>query len=490
MKRIAARVSVGVLVALLLVAAYALWAFSPPQLARPVSAAFTLPEVVVITPLEEPRSGASLTVSEGRISFASSFDSSNGNVLDEYRGHYVLPGIIDTHTHLPNDTPLHLTEHFGQLYLLYGVTTVRDAGDASGTSVAEAKRQFERGAPGPRVLACGPPVGGHNPRFRNQLRLSDAASAPAVIDTLIAQGFDCIKLYDDLSAKQIHALVDAARARGLPAIGHVPYGLTVETAGVPNVQHLMGVMRPEDIAAGDHVAHRIFDWSSVDDARIDEVVGFAAEHGVAFTPTLVTGQQIQLLGQHARARVDARVRLLPDFFADVVWHPVDGLPFYRGLDEADLANAERAQVKRLSMVRRLHEAGVTMMLGTDTQQPYVVPGVSAQMEMRLFAEAGIPTEEVWAYATFRSARDLGIANLGRLVEGAPADLLVFESNPIADLDHLETLVAVVQDGRLYRIRDLRASAKRFQEHYAHWLIDLVSTWLSRRLVQSSVLRDY
>lgn len=134
--------------------------------------------------------------------------------------------------------------------------------------------------------------------------------------------------------------------------------------------------------------------------------------------------------------------------------------------------------------------GVALMIGTDTQQPFVVPGASAQAEMRLFAEAGIPPEEVWAYATFRSARDLGVKNLGRLVAGAPADLLIFEHDPTTDLDRLSTLVAVVQDGRLYWVSDLRAAVERFLAFYRHWLVDAVAVRVSRLLLNQSVKRDY
>ena len=59
--------------------------------------------------------------------------------------------------------------------------------------------------------------------------------------------------------------------------------------------------------------------------------------------------------------------------------------------------------------------------------------------MRLFHEAGIPVEAVRAYATRESARALGIAGLGELKEGAPADLVLFREDPTKDLAALDTI---------------------------------------------------
>ena len=89
-----------------------------------------------------------------------------------------------------------------------------------------------------------------------------------VVAELLQQGHACIKIYDNLTVPGIRALVDAAKSAGLPAIGHVPFGLTFEEALVPNTQHLMGFERPQDIEAGDNILHRVMDWSAVDEARI------------------------------------------------------------------------------------------------------------------------------------------------------------------------------------------------------------------------------
>src|SRR4030095_2790350 len=121
---------------------------------------------------------------------------------------------------------MHLTEYFGLLYLAHGVTTLREAGDI------------------------------------------------------------CVKVYDGLDEPRVHALVEAADAAGLVAIGQVPFGLTVEQARVRDTQHLMGTALPADIRAGDHVVSNHGLARAVDEARIDAVVRECVALGLAHTPTL------------------------------------------------------------------------------------------------------------------------------------------------------------------------------------------------------------
>ncbi len=459
---------------------------------EPAATAFTLPDVQVVTPARERSRGRTLRIHEGAIT---SIDGGAlppvGTVLERFAGHTVLPGIVNMHTHLPAESPLGLTAYFGLLQVAHGVTTVREAGDMDGTTVAAARRAFEdEGWIGPRVVPCGPFVGGSDPRWANSVVVTSPAQAPGVVARLVASGARCMKLYDDLDLPRIRALVDAARAADLPVIGHVPFGLTFEEARVPDTQHLMGVARPEDIERGDHVVFRIVDWRRVDEARMDEVVAATRAHGLAHTPTLVSTHQLRHYQDYEAARRDPTVVLLPRLFRDVAWHPRDGIPFYRDLGPEDLATIRDAHQKKLRLVAKLHAAGAPLFVGTDTQQPFVVPGAAAWMEMRLFAEAGIPTEKVWAHATWRAGRALGVADLGTVAAGAPADLLVFRDDPSRELAALESLAAVVAAGRLYLREDLEAAIARYQEHYAGVVVDTLSVAVARRIMRDTVKRGH
>jgi imidazolonepropionase-like amidohydrolase len=133
----------------------------------------------------------------------------------------------------------------------------------------------------------------------------------------------------------------------------------------------------------------------------------------------------------------------------VLWNPKIGLPFLRTLSAEDYAAMRETRAARFKMVRVLAAAGARLHLGTDVQLPFVVPGDSMHKEMKLFVEAGVPLAEIWVYATSGAAKTLNVPDHGEVREGAPADLLVFKEDPTKSLAALESMQAVIAQGRLY-----------------------------------------
>ena len=440
---------------------------TPPPLPRPEASNFLLQDVTVINPMVDRIERATLRVEGDRLKLAATDpqDFEPLPSLDAYRGHFVLPGFIDMHTHLATDNLLDLTAHYGLLNLAYGVTTIRDAGDVDGTATPVGRQAIADGAPFPRLISCGPFVSRGVSVWPNTVELDDPADAAELVAGLAADGYGCIKAYEGLTPELTHALVVAAADHGLHVIGHVPVEYTLEESGIPDVQHLFGVPRPESLG-GDSVLFRNGDWADVSEERLLEVSQFILEHQIRNTPTLVTLEGLLGLGDHASAAAES-ARSLPAFFADVVWHPDKGLPVYRALPPEQLEAAEVALRAKKALVKRLSDAGAILHLGTDVGQPFSAPGVSYWREMHLFADAGIAPEQVLAYATHVAARSLDV-DTGVLADGRPADLLIFAEDPTRDLQALDSLVAVVRRGELYTKADLDAAVQQRLAHYDAW----------------------
>src|SRR5262245_39245663 len=157
-----------------------------------------------------------------------------------YAGSFVLPGLIDMHVHFGP----HQRELFGLLFLAHGVTTVRDAGDLSGT-VAETRQTIRNGElPGPTIFSCGPMLDGEPATWPGSRVVLDADQGRAAVEQASAAGVDCIKVYGDLGSEALAGVRAAAAARRLPLIGHVPHGVQLADAGLSDVQHLTGVPEP------------------------------------------------------------------------------------------------------------------------------------------------------------------------------------------------------------------------------------------------------
>jgi hypothetical protein len=429
----------------------------------------------------EGEGGRTVSVRNGAI-----VEIRNARQGDERRfaGCIVTPALIDSHQHLPPATPLKLTGLFCLLYLLHGVTSVLEAGDSDGMAVTGARRLIVEGLlPGPRVVSVGPYIARPPREWPNTVLLDDPVNPAIVVQAAIDRGAQMIKLYEALTRSDIEGLSSAAAERGMRAIGHVPAGLDIEEAGVPEVQHLFGVPTGESRRHAPGLLQRLADWHAVDDARLDAVVEASVVKQIAHTPTLVVTEGVLQAQQPGAA-----APLLPRLFQDVVWHPVRGIKTYRNAAPRDVAMLRDSLPIKLELVGRLHRAGVELYLGTDVPQPFVVPGASLHREMQLFTEAGVPAPVVMNMATAEAGHRLGVPGLGTITPGAPADLLVLDRDPSADIAALGTLRAVVVGGRLLETSTLRAAVDRQLRHYRRPLIDRASMIGARRALNRIALR--
>jgi cytosine/adenosine deaminase-related metal-dependent hydrolase len=473
-----------------LVAALFYSTFGTERTPRVAATDFVLPDVTTVTPRIERLSDQDVGIAGGlieRVGPAASVLSPAA--LKEFRGMYVLPGLFDMHMHFPPGNILHLTEHALLLYLAHGVTGVRALGDLTGTSDPAAREALAHGVPGPEMFTCGPFVAGTRAlRWPNTIIVNRPEEAEGVVDRIRAAGNVCVKAYEDLSPEKLRALREATAKREMAMPGHVPYGLDYVAGDVPEVQHYLGVPKPSTLKR-DHLIDRSFDWSSVDDVRLDEVVQATLRNGTINLPTLVSTSQFLAFRDVGAARTTPAARLLPRLYRDVVWDPRNGTATWRGVDRR-IAEIEDSHWKKLKLTRRLFEAGAPLLIGTDAGQPFVPPGLSVHIEMREFAAAGIPIEDVLAIATWKAADRLGRPDLGRVRAGARASLIVFREDPTKDLAALSTIEAVIVDGKLYRRTDLDRALAAWDRHFDNPLFDAISTRLARTTLDKAVLRNY
>jgi hypothetical protein len=312
--------------------------------------------------------------------------------------------------------------------------------------------------------------------------LRQPEDAEEAVARIRAQGATCIKAYDNLTLPLIDALREAAIKYDLPLIGHVPTALSYEEARIPNVQHFFGVPRPQDLE-GESILNRLGDWHKVDTDRLDQIVEATLRFNIVNTPTLDVTEGVLRYADYEAARQDPIVRLMPALYPDIVWHPQKGNPAYRQIPLSYLTRLAEAFDKKLELVNRLHRAGAALRLGTDVQQPFIVPGASLQREMALFVQAGIPTSQVWELATHAAGQELREPSIGIVQTGAWADLLVFDQDPTENLDALNTLRAVIAQGNLYPIEHIRAAVKTYQEHFAHWPFASLAQFATQRAMK-------
>jgi hypothetical protein len=453
--------------------------FSLPAPPKALATDFYLADVTVINPMLSRDHVDTILVGDGKVQ-AINEDSVSATMLDRFRGSYVLPGFVNMHDHNPADNALNLSPLFSLLNIAHGVTTVRDAADTDGTAVPLLRAQLAEGRwPTPNLYSCGGVVTTGKTRWPNSIVLSSPADAAQAIEKLKSAGHSCVKSYENLTAEMIGAVKSSARHAGLQVIGHVPNRLRYEQASLPDTQHFFGV--PTIYQQG--VIQRNGDWRTVDDKRLNDLVSFISNKDLINTPTLVTLLKLQEYGDYSSALKKQEFQLLPPFYAGLVWHPEKGIPVYRNLSDETLDLAKQTLAKKMRLLKSLHDAKARLNLGTDTQQPFVVPGVSYWSEIKLFNDAGIPLEEVLAYATWRAAQQFSGSWNGKVEKGQQANFLIFKDDPTETTQALESLQAVVVRGRLYEKEALDEAIARMKQHYNSWPLKPISFFFAEKAMQ-------
>lgn len=91
-------------------------------------------------------------------------------------------------------------------------------------------------------------------------------------------------------------------------------------------------------------------------------------------------------------------------------------------------------------VRAAHEAGVTVLAGTDS-----FPCGTVAAEIGQLIKAGLPAQDAIAAGSWGARDWLG---LGSLTDGAPADLVVYDTDPTTDPDVLTRPSRIILKGRV------------------------------------------
>ena len=352
-----------------------------------------------------------------------------GASIFDARGGTLLPGLIDSHVHTDMDG---LRDA-----LKFGVTTELEM--MGRWSARQRKEIAQRNdiadvrSPGMGVT----PKGGHPTQYMSSsnnlvMRLvmpfifpftQTPEEAVKFVDKQIAGGADYIKVFiEDGSCVGYPGLPtpDDATLRATVGEAHRNHKLVIA-----HVTTVAGTRQAID-AGVDGLGHLFFD-----SAPSAQLVADIAASGAFIIPTLVTistafGNDAAWLA--ADERVKARL--------NQTW--LESLS--RSANVYPQGNLEDA----FATIRALRDAGVDILAGCDVSEPLpmlggLAHGASLHHELQLLVAAGLTPIEALRAATSTPARRFGLADRGRIVPGALADLLLVDGDPLTDIaDTLST----------------------------------------------------
>ncbi len=371
------------------------------------------------------KEGAMIAISGDRIvGIFSEGEPREGDLTIDAGGRTVMPGLIDSHVHVIVDRTVVDQETLDEYiensakrnladFLAHGVTTIKSAGDPE-DAILELRQLIEEGkVEGPRLLVVGPVLsapGGHpsvtlfadNSWVRERLvaEMARVEDVKETIDRLAGKGVDGVKIVyqgsDDGSQTYLYG--DRISIRRLP-------------------REIMEAIIEESHRHGLRVTAHTFEEEGV--IPVVEAGVDSLEHGVV-VKSPVSETVVEMLRE-----------------AGVFYIPT--LQVFR---------AAEARGRAMANLKQLSEAGVKIVLGTDTVGG-TPAGANTISEAERMVEAGMSPAQVIQAATRTAAEHLGIGDdLGTLETGKLADLIIVEGDPLENISVLRTPWMVMKDGRV------------------------------------------
>ena len=343
------------------------------------------------------------------------------------RGLYLAPGLADMHVHL-------YTEQDMTVHVVSGVTTVFNL-NGRPAHLAWRRRVAEGSLLGPTVYSAGPMF--DHPRM--------PAEAVAEVDRQAADGYDAVKIYNQVSAAEYPALAAEAKKKGLLLVGHVPRdpGFAATLAAGQSIAHAEEYVYTffnDDPDPSHEVVH------ALDTYRIPKAVAMTREAGVSVITTLVAFHDIVRQAANVKAYLrDPRLGYLAPSMRAAL-EPERNTYANRFAPEVVPGLAVSYEFQR-QLVKALHDGGVPILAGTDVSW-LGVPGFSLVEELENFQDLGFTPYEALETATVGPARFLKREEeFGTVAAGKRADLVLTRGNPLEDVRALEHLEGVVAAGR-------------------------------------------
>lgn len=402
-----------------------------------------------------------------RVVPSANYQPQRGSRIIEARGKYLIPGLWDMHVHIAGISadPTWSKHVILPLLIAQGITGVRDMG--GDLSVLRAwKQDIEAGKLlGPHIFAGGPMIVPSGKKTAEQWPVTTPEEARVAVRELKQQGADFIKIISVPSREAFFAIAEEAKKEGIPFVGHVPVAVTASEAsdaGMRSVEHIVYSdlsldcsAKEQELRAAVPEARKNHDEAATARILTDAVKTYSPEKAAALwatfkkngtwvTPTLVSIEaQTPTAVTPERQASDPRLEFVPASLRKE-WDPRDPKNKTSEEDQKWWAN-QFANDTRLTT--EMHKAGVALLAGSDSLDRFVFPGFALHQELALLNQQGLTPLEALQSATSDAAKFLGRqGEFGAITNGARADLVLLDENPLEKISNTTSIAAVIRDG--------------------------------------------
>jgi hypothetical protein len=375
---------------------------------------------------------------------------------------YLTPGLIDMHVHVWDRYEL-------GLYLSNGVTSVRNLwGMPMHLRIKD--DVIEDNIISPTFFTTGPKLTGSEFIGDDNLNLSNPVHAKEKVISYKERGYDLIKTYYGLDKEIFDAVIKQAKISEIDIVAH-------PSQKVPFSYHLNSQIK--SIEHAEEIVQQPLHFD-LDTIKLQSVIdSISQSKHTNYCPTITVFNNIYQMMMNDSILDSESL----EYMNPLIKKADSKKQFERWFNakREDPATVERIKKQHefhMTIVKKLHEAGVTIICGTDAGIGVTLPGFSIHTELAFYKKAGLSNYEVLKTATVNASQTHSIMNqLGTIEEGKTANLLIVDSNPLTTLSALKEPSTVFVKGRKLdretlkhynekarNRKNLMASALRYLEH--------------------------
>jgi len=397
----------------------------------------------------------------------------DGKIIDA-TGKFMIPGLWDMHVHsFFDDRGKAGRDVTLPLFIANGVTGVRDMGSDLEPVLAARKEIEEHRLLGPRMIISGPMLDGPKSTYKSAIPIATSEDGRRAVDMLKSRGVDFIKIQSYVPREAYFAIVEECKKQNMIFVGHVPdsiRGSEAVNAGQKSLEHLIGIFEAsstveDDLLTGPKSPGRFLD--TYDASKEAAIIQLLAKNHTWQCPTLYW-ERGQWLVDVIDPNKDPDVKYAPVSWRETAW-PRATKSIIKDMDTDPLPVREKFVQHELDMVKKLDQAGVPFLAGTDCPAGVdVIPGFSLHLELERFIAAGFTPLQTLQTATINAAKFLDkVSDFGTVEKGKIADLVVLDANPLEDIRNTQKITAVVANGRYFSraqldriLSDVEAAAQK------------------------------